>query len=163
VIALIEAIFRLRVPADADPARGPVALNELRESTGAYWLGDNYTKEIGAYPSFPGKSELSRTSFLPSAELAALWMGSGAPLPATIHVDNGACVTCYAQPAGEPPGAGNTPDAGGGGGMSPSRGHGCRYGSQSAGGGSLLLVVLAGILRRWTRRKRGCLGSVERN
>jgi hypothetical protein len=142
VIALIEAIFRLRVPADADPVKGPVALNEIRESSGAYWLGDNYTKEIGAYPSFPGKSLLSRTSFLPSAALAAQWKDSGAPLPDTIHVDDGPCLTCYAQPAGEPSGAPPTKSGGG-----------CAV-AAPGGGAPIVWVLLAAIWWRQTRARR---------
>jgi hypothetical protein len=145
VIALIEAIFRLRVPAGADPGRGPVALNEIRESSGAYWLGDDYTKAIGAYPSFPGKSPLSRTSFLPDAALAAQWRDSGAPLPASIHVDDGACVTCYPQPAGEPPGAPMVP--------APARAGGCAVGA--AGGFGAVAWVLAALWLspRYARRR----------
>jgi hypothetical protein len=115
VIELIEAIFNLRVPREADPAAGPVTLNVLDESTGAYWLGDNYSKEVGAWATFPGKSALQKTSFLPSEEIAGKWKMAGAPLPAAIKLDEGGvCTTCYKQPNGEPawmppPGGAPTP------------------------------------------------------
>jgi hypothetical protein len=125
VIDLMEGIFRLRVPADADAAAGPVVLRDIDESSGAYWLGDNYSKEIGAYPGFAGKEMIARTSFLPSAEVAAKWKAYGANLPADIKIDGGGiCTSCYkplstepelkpinAGPAPTPP----VPDAGSGG------------------------------------------------
>jgi len=103
VIALIEGIFNLRVSKEADPSAGPVVLNVIDESTGQYWLGDNYTKEIGPYPTFPGKATPWKTSFLPSEELANMWKMVGAPLPASIKIDEGGvCTTCYKHPNGEP-------------------------------------------------------------
>jgi hypothetical protein len=111
VIELIEAIFNLRVPREADPSAGPVTLNVIDESSGAYWLGDNYTKEVGAFATFPGKSTLWKTSFLPSEEIAGKWKMAGAPLPAAIKLDEGGvCTTCYKQPSGEP--AWMAPDGG---------------------------------------------------
>ena len=42
VIDFIEALFKLRVPADADGTKGPIASNEIDEASARYWLGDNY-------------------------------------------------------------------------------------------------------------------------
>jgi MYXO-CTERM domain-containing protein len=103
---LVEAIFKLRVPGEADPSKGPVKLNDIDESSGQYWLGDNYSKEIAPYASSPDKGALFKTSFLPTEELANKWKGAGAPLPASIKVaEGGVCTTCYAHPASEPMGA----------------------------------------------------------
>lgn len=103
VITLIEAIFNLRVSKEADPAAGPVTLNVIDESTGQYWLGDNYTKEIGPWTTFPGRMTPWKTSFLPSEEIANMWKMVGAPLPASIKIDEGGvCTTCYKHPNGEP-------------------------------------------------------------
>jgi MYXO-CTERM domain-containing protein len=103
VIDLIEAFFNLRVPREADPSAGPVTLNVIDESTGAYWLGDNYTKEIGAWSTFPGKATPWKTSFLPTEELANKWKMAGTNLPTSITVaEGGVCTTCYAHPASEP-------------------------------------------------------------
>jgi hypothetical protein len=92
---------------------GPVALNVIDESTGQYWLGDNYTKEIGAWATFPGKATPWKTSFLPSEELANKWKMAGAPLPTSIKIDEGGvCTTCYKHPDSEPawnPPAGGPP------------------------------------------------------
>ena len=86
VIELIEAIFKLRVPAGADPAAGPVTLLDIDEASGKYWLGDNYSREIGAYASFPGKTALFKTSFLPTEELAQKWKAFVPALPASVQV-----------------------------------------------------------------------------
>jgi hypothetical protein len=111
VIALIEAIFNLRVPREADPASGPVTLNVIDESTGHYWLGDNYTKEIGPWSTFPGKATPWKTSFLPSEAIANMWKMVGAQLPTSIKLDEGGvCTTCYKHPNDEP---GWTPPDGG--------------------------------------------------
>lgn len=50
--AFMEKAFQLRVPADADPTKGPVKLNVIPESSG--WLGNNETKEIAPYASYSG-------------------------------------------------------------------------------------------------------------
>jgi hypothetical protein len=102
VIELLEAIFKLRVPANADPAQGPVLLNDIDETSGAYWLGDNYNKEIAPWAAFARKDALQRTSFLPNEELAMKWKAFPA-LPASIQVDEGVCSKCYKQLADEPP------------------------------------------------------------
>jgi len=106
VAALIDAIFKLRVPAEADPSKGPVTLNVIDETSGQYWLGDNYTREVAAWGASPDKDKLYNTSFLPSEAIANMWKGAGANLPATIKVEsNGVCSGCYGHPASEPPGA----------------------------------------------------------
>jgi hypothetical protein len=103
VITLIEAIFNLRVPKDADPSAGPVTLNLIDESTGQYWLGDNYTKMVGPWSTFPGKATPWTTSFLPTEQIANMWKMVGAQLPPDIKLDQGGvCTTCYAHPASEP-------------------------------------------------------------
>jgi MYXO-CTERM domain-containing protein len=122
VIELIEAIFKLRVPAGADPAAGPVTLLDIDEASGKYWLGDNYSREIGAYASFPGKAALFKTSFLPTEELAQKWKAFVPALPASVQVHDGVCSECYKQVAdeaplkplvtGTPSNSGPAPDAG---------------------------------------------------
>jgi hypothetical protein len=103
VITLIEAIFNLRVPKEADPSAGPVVLSVIDESTGNYWLGDNYTKEIGPWSTFPGKATPWKTSFLPTEAIANMWKMVGAQLPTSIKIDEGGvCTTCYQHPNGEP-------------------------------------------------------------
>jgi hypothetical protein len=106
VAALIDAIFKLRVPEDADPSKGPVKLNVIDESSERYWLGDIYTKEFAPYATSPDKDKLYNTSFLPNEAIANMWKGEGAPLPAAIKVEtNGTCSGCYGHPNGEPDGA----------------------------------------------------------
>jgi MYXO-CTERM domain-containing protein len=105
VATLVEAIFNLRVPEGADASKGPVTLNVIDESSGHYWLGDNYSKEISPYPASPDKDALYKTSFLPTEEIANKWKAAGAPLPTAITIaTGGVCTTCYAHPASEPPG-----------------------------------------------------------
>jgi MYXO-CTERM domain-containing protein len=103
VIEVMEAIFKLRVPAGADATAGPVTLLDIDEASGQYWLGDNYSREIGAYASFPGKMSLFKTSFLPSEALAQKWKAFVPALPASIQVDDGFCSKCYRQLADEAP------------------------------------------------------------
>jgi hypothetical protein len=106
VATLIDGIFKLRVPAESDPSKGPVTLNVIDESTGQYWLGDNYTREVASWSASADKDKLYNTSFLPSEAIANMWKVAGANLPATIKVEsNGVCSGCYAHPASEPPGA----------------------------------------------------------
>src|SRR5205814_991578 len=105
VIDLIEAIFRLRVT--AAPALAPID-----EQAGRYWLGDNYTQEIGPYPMLAGKSPPTHTSFLPSEALARQWQMVAGALPPDIQIEEGGtCSTCYPHPPGEP-GAPMLADAG---------------------------------------------------
>jgi hypothetical protein len=106
VIELMEAYFRMRVPADADGSKGPIVLNEINEASGAYWLGDIYTLATGPYPTFPGRTALQNTSFLPTEELAKKWAMVTQKLPAMYKIDSGGtCTGCYGHPADEPPGA----------------------------------------------------------
>jgi hypothetical protein len=104
VIDVMEAMWKVRVPADADPAAGPVRLNDVDESSGSYWLGDNYTKEVAAWPMAPGKEALQKTSFLATEALAQKWKAYGANLPTSIQIDsNGVCAKCYPKVSSEPP------------------------------------------------------------
>ena len=76
-MAFMKTAFRLRVPADADPRRGPVKLLELSPDQG--WLGKNWDKAAGGgqplpvapLPEFSG--DKTRASWLPTAEYALLW------------------------------------------------------------------------------------------
>jgi hypothetical protein len=139
VIDLIEAIFRLRVPDDAGPLR------PIDEASGRYWIGDNYSREVGAYPAFAGKDMLPRTSFLPNEALAREWQATVAPLPADITVASGACTTCYAHPPGEP----GVPDAGTAGSEKAS-GCACALGGRARP--SLMIVILLAAI---AGRRRG--------
>lgn len=102
VIDLIEGIYNLRVPAEVDASAGPITLFDIDESSGRYWLGDNYTKEIGAYGGFAGKDAIFKTSFLPNEEVAKKWKAYGAMVPTSITIDKGRCVSCYKPLADEP-------------------------------------------------------------
>ena len=62
VTAIIEAIFKMRVPADADATKGPVPLYDIVEGEST-WVGDLYSKEISTFAAFKGDKEA--TSFLP--------------------------------------------------------------------------------------------------
>jgi MYXO-CTERM domain-containing protein len=125
VVDLIEAIVKLRVPADADPSKGPVRLNEINEASGNYWLGNLYTKDIAPYGQYMGDKAL--TAFLPNEAVAMKWKMTGPGLPMSIMLPTGTCGWC-GNPKDEPktsntnpdPGPGMVPstpaDAGGGGG-----------------------------------------------
>jgi hypothetical protein len=95
----IEATWRLRVPADADPSKGPVALNDINEMTGGYWVGDFYTREISAWAAFKGNK--ATTSFLPTQALAERWKMAGMPLPENIKLPTTDCGWC-GHPKDEP-------------------------------------------------------------
>jgi MYXO-CTERM domain-containing protein len=99
ITALIEGIFKLRVPADADASKGPVVLNEINEASGQYWVGDIYTKEISRYADFKGNKAL--TSFLPTEELANKWKATGPALPMDIKLPGDHCGWC-GDPKDEP-------------------------------------------------------------
>jgi hypothetical protein len=115
VLTMIEGIVRLRLPAGADPAAGPVRLNRIDESSGDYWLGDLYSKQVAPYAGYKGDKAL--TVFLPSEEAANFWKVTGPPLPASIKLPNGDCGWCghprdeprAPPPAASPPSA--LPDA----------------------------------------------------
>jgi hypothetical protein len=107
VTVLIEAIVKMRIPADADAAKGPVLLNDIVEGP-TTWLGDLYTKEIAAYPDFKGNKAL--TAFLPNEALAMMWKGNGPGLPTSVVLPVGNCGWC-GTPKDEP--------AAGPGGMQP--------------------------------------------
>lgn len=95
----IEATWRLRVPADADPSKGPVPLNDINEMTGGYWVGDFYTEEISSWADFKGNK--ATTSFLPTQALAERWKMAGMPLPASIKLPTTDCGWC-GHPKDEP-------------------------------------------------------------
>jgi MYXO-CTERM domain-containing protein len=143
VIELIEAYFNLRVPAEVDTSEKPVTLIDIDEKGGGYWLGDDYTKEIGSYNTFAKKDPLSHTSFLPTEALAMKWKAYGATLPAAIMLEKGKCSGCYKTPADEPeatpnnagPGAGTPTPAADGGAPDPGAAPGTG-GSSGASGGS---------------------------
>jgi hypothetical protein len=109
VVAVIEATFKLRVPADADASKGPVQLVDINESTG--WLGDLYTKEIAPYASYTGNKAL--TSFLPNEEVAKKWKETGPGLPTSIMIPTGTCGWC-GNPTDEPKTSMGKPPADGG-------------------------------------------------
>jgi hypothetical protein len=104
VLAIMEATFKLRVPADADPARGPVRLHAIDEATAGTWVGDLYTKEIAPYAAFTGNKGL--TAFLPNEEVARKWRMTGPPLPMNVAIPTGVCSWC-GDPNDEPK---DTPD-----------------------------------------------------
>ena len=76
-MAFMKTVFRLRVPADADPRRGPVKLRELGPDQG--WLGKNWDQATGGGQRLPTapRAEFSgdqaRASWLPTADYALLW------------------------------------------------------------------------------------------
>jgi hypothetical protein len=109
VTALIEGIFKMRVPADADSAKGPVLLNDIveRENT---WVGDLYTKEISTWAAFKGNKAL--TTFLPNEQLAMMWKTNGPPLPKAIVLPSDTCSWCGTpkdEPAAVPGGVAPVP------------------------------------------------------
>jgi hypothetical protein len=108
VIDIIEAVVKLRVPANADPAAGPVKLNEIHEASGAYWLGDLYTKEIAPYAMYKG-NKLS--GFLPNETVAKKWMMTGPSLPTSIVLPMDTCSWC-GKPKDEPKAEPGTDDPG---------------------------------------------------
>ena len=119
VTALIEAIFKMRVPADADAAKGPVLLADIVEGDST-WVGDIYTKEISTFTAFKGNK--AKTTFLPNEQLAMMWKGAngGPALPTSIVLPTDTCSWCgkpndepKATPGG-PPITSTPSDAGGG-------------------------------------------------
>jgi hypothetical protein len=122
VTALIEAIVKMRIPADADASKGPVKLFDIVEGEST-WVGDLYTKEISSYATFKGNKAL--TAFLPNEQLAMMWKGNGPGLPTSIMLPTGSCGWCGTpkdEPAAAPanPGPPSDPGAGGSGGGSGS-------------------------------------------
>lgn len=76
-MAFMKTVFHLRVPADADPRRGPVKLLELSPDQG--WLGKNWDKTTGGGQRLPTApraeftGDSARASWLPTADYALLW------------------------------------------------------------------------------------------
>jgi MYXO-CTERM domain-containing protein len=109
VIDIIEATVKLRIPADADPAKGPVKLNAIDEMSGRYWLGNLYTKEVAPYGMYMGDKAL--TAFLPNEQVAMKWKGQGPGLPMSIVLPRDTCSWC-GNPKDEPRTSDNNPDPG---------------------------------------------------
>jgi uncharacterized membrane protein YgcG len=116
VTALIEGIFKMRVPSDADSAKGDVLLNDIVEGENT-WVGDLYTKEISTYAAFKGNKAL--TTFLPTEALANMWKTNGPPLPKSIVLPSDTCSWCgtpkdeaAAKPGGTAPPPASPADAG---------------------------------------------------
>jgi MYXO-CTERM domain-containing protein len=105
VTAILEAIFKMRVPPDADGAKGPIKLFDIVEGEGT-WVGDLYTKEISPYSTFKGNKAL--TSFLPNEQLAMMWKTNGPALPTSIMLPTGSCSWC-GTPKDEPKADGTNP------------------------------------------------------
>jgi MYXO-CTERM domain-containing protein len=126
VTEILEAIFKLRVPAEADGAKGPVPLYDIVEGPNT-WLGDLYDKNnIAAYPDYKGEKPL--TTFLPNAELAMKWKGFGPAMPRSVMLPtSGPCGWC-GNPKDEPKATGsNTPPP-----MAPAADAGAMPGSPDA-------------------------------
>ena len=71
-----ETCIALRLPADADPRRGPVKLNELRREDG--WLADLASWESGmtrVAPFAEYEGDPKTAGWLPSADIAYLYRG----------------------------------------------------------------------------------------
>ena len=69
LIAFIETVHQLRVPATWVPGSGPAPLVLLSENSG--WLGDNRTHAIGSRQTFTGDKKIA--SWLPSEDYALKW------------------------------------------------------------------------------------------
>ncbi|MBT3376034.1 MAG: fibronectin type III domain-containing protein [Lentisphaerae bacterium] len=73
-LAFMRTVFRLRVPADADPRQGPVTLNALLPESG--WLGANWEKATGGgqrletAPCGELAGDASRASWFPNEDFA---------------------------------------------------------------------------------------------
>lgn len=66
----MDEVIRLRLPNNADPRQGPVALKPLRESDG--WLGDvDNWGNVYPYNDYPGDKR--RAAWLPSRSTARIW------------------------------------------------------------------------------------------
>src|SRR6185295_15192591 len=92
VTDILEAIFKMRVPAEADATKGPVQLYDIVEGPST-WVGDLYDKNnIASYDQYQGDKKL--TSFLPNADLAMKWKTNGPPLPKAIMLPTTSCGWC---------------------------------------------------------------------
>jgi hypothetical protein len=67
--AWIEALMRLRLPADWDPRAGPPEMRTIAEAHG--WLGNLVTCEIA--PADEYKGDASRAAWLPDEGVARMW------------------------------------------------------------------------------------------
>ncbi|MDP2989013.1 MAG: hypothetical protein Q8O57_00405, partial [Kiritimatiellota bacterium] len=77
VLAFIKTLFALRVPQDADLAKGPVKLKAIKEADG--WLGQNWNAQTGGYQKLPiaayadFSGDKAQASWLPTADYARQW------------------------------------------------------------------------------------------
>jgi acetyl esterase/lipase len=69
VVAWLDAVIKMRLPADGDYAKGPVKLNEIDVTKG--WLGDVKTFDVGAFDTFKG--EKVKAAWLPNETVAKQW------------------------------------------------------------------------------------------
>lgn len=71
MLAFFKIALEQRIPAKANPARGPVKLNTILEKSG--FVQDPATKMIHAFADFPASGSLHEGWWLPSRDYAALW------------------------------------------------------------------------------------------
>jgi len=71
MLSFFKTAIALRLPPDAAPAKGPVKLNTIAESSG--FIQDEATKTIHPYTSFPASGKRSEGWWLPSRDYATLW------------------------------------------------------------------------------------------
>ena len=80
-------LIDLRVPADADPTAGPVALHPLAEESGYLGLNDTWNSrfpQIVAWTEATERQRRGNTSWLPDALTARLWQSFVSNWPSTI-------------------------------------------------------------------------------
>jgi hypothetical protein len=73
-LAYLDAAVRLRMPADADVRKGPIALKALNPDAG--WIADNTTWKRGLTRIAPArefKGEIEKSSWLPTQDLAFIY------------------------------------------------------------------------------------------
>jgi hypothetical protein len=73
MLAFFETALVLRVPPDADPAKGPVKLMGGREKAG--WVQDPLSKAVYPYASYPAGKDPRQGWWLPARDYAAMWNG----------------------------------------------------------------------------------------
>jgi len=73
MLAFFKNAMAMRLPPNADPAKGPVKLIGRLEEKGM--LQDGATKSVHAYADFPGGENRRDAWWLPSREYALLWNG----------------------------------------------------------------------------------------
>jgi hypothetical protein len=154
VTEILEGIFKARVPAEADGAKGPVPLYDIVEGANT-WVGDVYDKNnISTYAD--NKGEKALTTFFPTADLAMKWKAfSGPAMPKTVTLPtSGPCGWCGTPkdepkvtgmnpppPMSEAPDAGAAPDADTSSPPTSVADAGTSTGSGGSGGGTMMPVV----------------------